>query len=163
MNENLITGGNMGFMDAVLVMRNKVMPGRQIFPFINQLIGASFRQPAHRAHHFEIKIKAIGNKRFSILIIATSAGVGVEQLAGNSSHVNFAVIFILELLQTAQPATIAKTFPFFGCHLVQCFCFIKRSFIHVTIFQPVFPEVDSMINRNWLDGLLNRREIHANL
>ncbi len=138
MGKNFIASGDVGFVHAFLVMRNKVMPGRQIFPFINQLIGASFRQPAHRAHHFEIKIKAIGNKRFSILIIATLAGVGIEQLAGNSGHVNFAVIFILELLQTAQPATIAKTFPFFGSHLLQQLCFIEWKLVHAHFFHTAF-------------------------
>ena len=59
----------------------------------------------------QVKADAVGYKFSAVAIIAALGGFDIKQLAGDIGQVNFTIIFVFSLNQTAFSAAIAQSFP----------------------------------------------------
>jgi hypothetical protein len=80
-------------------------------------IGAAIRQPVELAGILRRQPHAVAHPLGSIGVVTASAGLEIEQLAGEIGEVDLARILILELDKTAAPAAVAQAFPFRVRHL----------------------------------------------
>lgn len=74
---------NAGIEYRLAITADQWMPRWQLFSLGNAPIGACFGQPAQFVYVAGIEMHTIGHQDMTEIIICTSAGVGVEQIAGH--------------------------------------------------------------------------------
>ncbi len=91
----------------------------KILAFGDEPIGAGDRQPAQRADDVRRQPDTIGHPTVAFVVVATAAGLRVEQPAADVGEVDIAGVFVLELDEAAAGAAVAQALPFVPVHLVQ--------------------------------------------
>jgi len=74
------------------------------------------RQPAIFRRARRRQPQAIAHAPHAVGIIGAAAGVAIEEPAGDVGVIDAARVLVLELHQTAAPATVAKRFPLGAGH-----------------------------------------------
>jgi hypothetical protein len=148
--------GNAGLLHALRPTRDQRMPPGEAAPLGEPPIGASHWQPWEFAHRFRRKFDAIPYVLLPVLIVATAAGMAIEQAAADVGVVNVAAILVLELDEATAPAAVAEAFPFGFAHLLERLGPPERR--RRAIGQTRFPSVDAQWKRRgfacFLDTIL---------
>ena len=102
------------------------MPPRKVASLGDQAVGACRRQPVEAAHIVGRQANAVGDPLRPVGIVPAAPGNVVIEFAADIGEIDFARVLVLELLQAAAPAAVAKALPFGGRHLSQAFAFPKQ-------------------------------------
>src|SRR5579872_5239283 len=87
------------------------MPIAQRLAGGTKAIGAAVGKPIEAVQIFWVKLHAIGDALFAVLIIEAAPMTTVEQRTSDIGRVKDARFLILELVQTAAPAAVAQRLP----------------------------------------------------
>ena len=105
-------------MNAVAIAADQIMPVGQRFASFAQHISAGRRQPFETADFALGQPQTVGHERSPVLVVATLRRLHIEQFARDIGRINPAGVVILDLVQAAFAATVAKRLPL---RVVQCF------------------------------------------
>jgi hypothetical protein len=108
-----------GPMDRFRVTGNQWMPGIQVLAFGQPPVGAGFREPSQFWNLLRGQYEAFGHQDGSTVVVGALARPGIQQVTGDPGIRDFTGFAILELLETASTAAVAKRFPLSTGHLRQ--------------------------------------------
>ena len=99
-----------GLMDRLSASGNQRVPFEQRLPLRHQSVGTGDRQPM-RFHSMAPQIETAGDMGLAPLVMPTATLCDIEEMARKASKNDFAIVFILELIQTASATTITQGLP----------------------------------------------------
>jgi hypothetical protein len=110
-------------MHSLRVTAHQVVPQQQVLAFGHQAISAGGRQPLELVGLIGRQLDAVGDELATVGVIRATAGVQVQQFAGDARVVNAAVVFVFQFLQAAQAAAVAQRLPLILIELGEGFTF----------------------------------------
>jgi hypothetical protein len=103
------------------------MPPGKILALCNQAISTASGQPAKLSNVLRFQPDTIGNQRVSLRITAAPAPLFIQIPADHPGIKDFAIVFILQLVQAAAGTTVTERFPLVYSHLLKRFAQPERS------------------------------------
>ncbi len=117
-------------VNALRITADQRVPISQSAALMDPSIGAGERHPGQSLHILRRQLNAIWDMRFSVCIVRTLTGLGVEQAAMHPCRHDIAGVLVFKSNEAAKTASVAELLPLAIRHLVEAFCFPKRSFDH---------------------------------
>ena len=108
-----------GPMNRFRVTGHQRMPGGQILAFGQSPVGTSFWKPSQFWNLLRGQNETFGHQDGSMVVVGALARPGIQQVTGDPGIRDFTGFAILELLETASTAAVAKRFPLSTGHLRQ--------------------------------------------
>ena len=117
-------------MHRVGAAGDQIVPPVEVRTLVDQPVGAGRRQPGDLAHHLGRQPDAVRHNLLPVFVIRAAAALAIKQRTADIGPDDFAGIPVLELVEAAPPAAVAKAFPLAARHLVEGLLLPERHCVH---------------------------------
>jgi hypothetical protein len=118
-------------MYRLAATRDQIMPLLQRLTRCPQAISTGAWKPIKASQVLAVELHAVCNQLHSVLVLDAAPIAPVEEPASNIGCVEKPCLFVLELVNAAPAAAVAKSFPLGSVQAVERLLPEGRSFIHL--------------------------------